>query len=103
MDRIAQFGASAFASLSVQNYRRLFTSQAIALSGTWMQIVALGWLGLQVTGSGSQLGLIVAAQFLPVLVFGPLGMPDIDLGSAFFYKFLPYFIKTFALPSCCSY
>jgi MFS family permease len=38
-----------------------------------MQIVALGWLGLQVTGSGSQLGLIVAAQFLPVLVFGPWG------------------------------
>ncbi|MBP9757157.1 MAG: MFS transporter [Candidatus Pacebacteria bacterium] len=73
MDKIAQFGATAFASLSVQSYRRLFVSQAIALSGTWMQIVALGWLGLQLTGSGSQLGLIVAAQFLPLLLFAPWG------------------------------
>ncbi len=73
MDRITQFGASAFASLSIFNYRRLFISQAIALSGTWMQIVALGWLGLQLTGSGGQLGLIVAAQFLPLLLFAPWG------------------------------
>lgn len=73
MDRIKTFGASAFASLSIFNYRRLFISQAIALSGTWMQIVALGWLGLQLTGSGGQLGLIVAAQFLPLLLFAPWG------------------------------
>ncbi len=73
MDRVFLFGATAFASLSVYNYRQLFISQAIALSGTWMQIVALGWLGLQLTGSGSQLGLIVAAQFLPLLLFAPWG------------------------------
>ncbi len=73
MDRVISFGASAFASLSVYNYRQLFISQAIALSGTWMQIVALGWLGLQLTGSGGQLGLIVAAQFLPLLLFAPWG------------------------------
>ncbi len=73
MDRITKFGESAFASLSVFNYRQLFISQAIALSGTWMQIVALGWLGLQLTGSGGQLGLIVAAQFLPLLLFAPWG------------------------------
>ena len=73
MDRIVQFGASAFASLSIRSYRRLFISQAIALSGTWMQIVALGWLGLQLTGSGGQLGLSVAAQFLPLLLFAPWG------------------------------
>jgi MFS family permease len=73
MDRIAHFGATAFASLSIRSYRRLFVSQAIALSGTWMQIVALGWLALQLTGSGGQLGLIVAAQFLPLLLFAPWG------------------------------
>ncbi len=73
MDKVRSFGASAFVSLSVYNFRQLFISQAIALSGTWMQIVALGWLGLQLTGSGSQLGLIVAAQFLPLLLFAPWG------------------------------
>lgn len=73
MDTIVRFGASAFASLSIRSYRTLFISQAIALSGTWIQIVALGWLGLQLTGSGGQLGLIVAAQFLPLLLFAPWG------------------------------
>lgn len=73
MDHIVRFGASAFASLSIRSYRMLFVSQAVALSGTWMQIVALGWLGLQLTGSGGQLGLIVAAQFLPLLLFAPWG------------------------------
>lgn len=73
MDRIITFGGLAFASLSIRNYRVLFTAQAIALSGMWMQIVALGWLTLQITGSGSQLGLITAVQFLPVLLLSPWG------------------------------
>ena len=38
-----------------------------------MQTVALGWLVLQITGSGAQLGAVVATTFLPLLIFGPLG------------------------------
>jgi MFS family permease len=38
-----------------------------------MQSVALSWLVLQLTGSGTMLGLVVATQFLPVLVFGAYG------------------------------
>jgi MFS family permease len=45
----------------------------VSLIGTWMQTVALGWLVLQLTGSGTALGTVVAAQFLPILLLGPYG------------------------------
>jgi MFS family permease len=47
--------------------------QAVSLLGTWMQTVAIGWLVLQLTGSGTALGMVVAAQFLPILLLGPYG------------------------------
>ena len=43
------------------------------MSGSWMQTVALGWLALQLSGSGVQLGIVVALQFLPILLLGPWG------------------------------
>ena len=45
----------------------------MSLPGTWMQVVAQSWLVLQLTGSGTLLGLVAAAQFLPVLLLGPYG------------------------------
>ena len=62
-----------FSSLRIPNYRLYFTGQAISLSGTWMQGVAQAWLVLDLTGSGTALGLVSSLQFLPVLLFGPLG------------------------------
>jgi MFS family permease len=38
-----------------------------------MQGVAQAWLVLKITGSGTALGLVTALQFLPVLLFGPVG------------------------------
>lgn len=73
MEAIKQFGNQAFASLKIRNYRLYFIGQGISLSGTWMQTVALGWLVLQLTGSGSQLGFVVASQFWPMLLLGPWG------------------------------
>ena len=37
-----------------------------------MQTVAMGWLVIELTGSGGLLGLVTAAQFLPVLILGPI-------------------------------
>lgn len=62
-----------FSALGVRNFRLYFTGQAISLVGTWMQSVAQSWLVLELTHSGTLLGLVVAAQFLPVLLFGPYG------------------------------
>jgi MFS family permease len=62
-----------FASLNNDNYRRYFTGQSISLIGTWMQTIAQSWLVLQLTGSGTDVGLLVAVQTLPVLLLGPYG------------------------------
>ncbi len=62
-----------FSSLSNRNFRRFFSGQAVSLIGTWMQTVAQSWLVLQLTHSGTALGLAVALQTLPVLLLGPYG------------------------------
>lgn len=54
--------------LRVRNYRLYFTGQVTSLSGTWMQTAGLAWLVLHLTGSGTMLGLVTAAQFVPTLL-----------------------------------
>jgi MFS family permease len=61
-----------FASLRFRNYRLYFISQIISFSGTWMQSIALAWLVLQLTGSGTALGTVMAMQFLPTLLLAPI-------------------------------
>lgn len=73
MTAIAGAAGRMFSSLHLRNYRLYLSGQAISLSGTWMQSVAQGWLVLDLTGSGTAIGLVLALQFLPVLVFGPAG------------------------------
>jgi MFS family permease len=65
--------ASTFVSLRVRNYRLFFAGQIISTSGTWMQAVAQGWLVLRLSHSGTDLGLITAARFLPMMLFSPWG------------------------------
>ena len=62
-----------FHSLRIRNYRLYFVAQLISVSGTWMQSVAQAWLVLRLTGSGVDLGIVVGLQFLPMLLFGPVG------------------------------
>ena len=61
------------ASLRQRNYRLYFIGQLISVAGTWMQTVAQSFLVLDLTHSGTQLGLTTAARFAPMLVFGPAG------------------------------
>ena len=66
-------GRVTFAALSVPNYRRYYSGQAISLAGTWMQMTAQSWLVLTLSHSSTVLGVIVALQTLPVLLLGPYG------------------------------
>ena len=59
-----------FRSLDNRNFRLFFGGQIVSQAGTWMQSVAIVWLVLELTGSGLALGLVTAAEFLPVLVLG---------------------------------
>ena len=67
-----------FSALSVRNYRRYAFGQAVSLSGTWMQRVAQAWLVLDLGGSGTDIGVVAALQFLPLLVFGAWGGVVVD-------------------------
>jgi len=60
-------------SLRQRNYRLFFFGQLVSIAGTWMQTVAQSFVVLDLTHSGTQLGLTTAARFLPMFVFGPLG------------------------------
>ncbi len=68
-----QFLTRSFSSLENRNYRRFFIGQSVSLVGTWMQSVAQSWLVLELTGSGTDLGLVVGVQTLPVLLLAPYG------------------------------
>lgn len=64
---------TAFRSLKLRNFRLYFIGQSVSAPGTWMQLVAEGWLVLQLTGSGVALGIVSSLQFGPLLVGGAWG------------------------------
>jgi MFS family permease len=62
-----------FRSLGVRNYRLYASGQLVSLTGTWMQRVAQDWLVLELTNSGTALGVVTALQFGPSLLLGLWG------------------------------
>jgi MFS family permease len=67
-----------FGALRHRNYRLFLTGQIISTVGTWMQSVAMPWFALQLTHSGFLVGVVLAAQFLPVLIGGQLAGEVVD-------------------------
>jgi len=66
---------SRFAAFHHPNFRRYFVGQVISNVGSWLQALAVTWLVLDLTGRSDRLGIAVALQFLPLLVFGaPAGV-----------------------------
>ena len=59
-----------FASFRVRNFRLFFAGQFISQVGNWLTLVGQTLLVLKLTGNGVAVGLLVACQFLPVLLFG---------------------------------
>ncbi len=60
-------------ALRHRNFRLFWFGQLISLIGTWMQSLAQAWLILSLTGDPFWLGIVSAAQFLPVLALGLFG------------------------------
>ncbi len=67
-----------FGALRHRNYRLFLTGQVVSTIGTWMQSVAMPWLALQLTHNGFLVGLVLAAQFLPVLIGGQFAGEIVD-------------------------
>ena len=63
-------GSDGMSPFRHRNYRLFFGGQAISLVGTWMQQVAQAWLVLELTHDPIWLGIVAAAQFIPVIILG---------------------------------
>ena len=63
--------SATFASLRYVNYRYWFAATLIASTGTWLQRVAQDWYVLTVLTDhdSSQVGIVTALQFLPIILF----------------------------------
>src|SRR5438128_2524802 len=59
------------AVLSDPGYRRLFVSGLFVNVARWVDLVTLGWLALQLTGSPFLVGLAALARTAPLMVVGP--------------------------------
>jgi MFS family permease len=60
-------------ALAVEDYRRFWYSSIVSNIGSWMQIVAQGWLILQLTDSAFYLGLVGLVRAVPALSITLIG------------------------------
>lgn len=70
--------AETLSAFRFPNFRLYFIGQVISLSGSWMQIVAQGWLVFHLTKDEFWLGLVACAAGLPSLVLSPVAGVFID-------------------------
>ena len=61
-----------FSSLSHRPFRRYWIGLFLSNIGTWMQVVAQGWLVLRLSDSAFMLGLVGFAGSIPTLLLAPL-------------------------------
>lgn len=66
------------AALHYHNFRLYFFGQVISLSGTWMQVIAQGWLVFHLTQSELWLGVVACAAGLPSLLLSPFAGVVVD-------------------------
>jgi MFS family permease len=60
-----------FVALRHRNFRLFIGGQLVSLAGTWMQIIAQGWLVYQISGSELALGIVGFASAVPALIITP--------------------------------
>lgn len=65
--------AGGWPALRHRDFRIFAAGQVVSLIGTWMQQVAQAWLVLELTGDPFMLGVVTAAQLLPVAIAAPFG------------------------------
>lgn len=73
-----RLAARLFPSLRSRDFRVFWIGQCVSLVGTWMQNVGQAWLVLDLTGSSAKLGLVSAAQFLPMMLLSLFAGPFVD-------------------------
>lgn len=70
--------ANTLAALRYPSFRLYFVGQLVSLSGSWMQIIAQGWLVFQLTRDELWLGIVACAAGLPSLLLSPFAGVIVD-------------------------
>jgi MFS family permease len=60
-----------FSAMQHRNFRLYMGGQLVSLVGTWMQIIAQGWLVYQLSHSELALGIVGFASAIPALIISP--------------------------------
>lgn len=60
-------------ALRHHNFRIIFRANSVSNMGSWIQRIAQAWLVLEITESGTYLGIIAALQFAPFLLVSMQG------------------------------
>jgi MFS family permease len=67
-----------FAALRHRNFQLYFGGQLVSNAGTWMQVIAQGWLVYQLSHSEWTLGIVGFASAIPALLVSPWGGVVVD-------------------------
>ncbi|MDP9221499.1 MAG: MFS transporter [Actinomycetota bacterium] len=65
--------STVFAAFAIRNYRLFASTQILSSTGAWMQRVAQDWFVLSVSHSPTAVGVTIAMQFAPTMLFGLYG------------------------------
>ncbi|AAM71350.1 MAG TPA: MFS transporter [Chlorobaculum sp.] len=69
---------AAFPPFASRNFRLYFVGQIVSMIGTWLQMVAQGWLVLEMTGSAFWVGVTAATSTVPTLLLSLFGGMIVD-------------------------
>ena len=69
---------AAFPPFASRNFRLYYVGQIISMIGTWLEIVAQGWLVFDMTGSAFWVGVAAAASTIPTLLLSLFGGMLVD-------------------------
>jgi len=78
IEPINQERGNPFAALRHRNFQLYFGGQLVSNAGTWMQIIAQGWLVYQLSHSDLTLGIVGFASAIPTLIISPWGGVIVD-------------------------
>jgi len=78
IEPISEQRTNPFAALRHRNFQLYFGGQLISNAGTWMQIIAQGWLVYQLSHSDLTLGIVGFASAIPTLAISPWGGVIVD-------------------------
>ncbi len=67
-----------FPAFRSRNFRLYFVGQIVSMIGTWLQMVAQGWLVLEMTGSAFWVGVTAATSTIPTLFLSLFGGVIVD-------------------------